>query len=52
MCKMKQKGYIGDIKIKNNMRILTMNISKCRPENYKRLKSIKVAIIKYKIDIA
>ena len=52
MHKMKQKWYIGDIKIENNMRILTMNINRYRPENYKRLKSIKEAITKYKINIA
>ena len=52
MHEMKQREYIGNIKIENNMRILTMNIHRYRPEQYNRLKLIKEAIIKFIIDIA
>jgi len=49
---MKNKGYIDEVKIPNTLRILSMNIHGCRPENQRRLDEIKEAIQKYEIDIS
>ena len=46
------KGYIDKDKMQNNLRILTMNIHGCRPEQYERLKAIKEAVTKYQVDIS
>ena len=48
----KNKGYIDEVKVQDNMRILSMNMHGCRPENYERLKEIKEALKKNQVDIA
>ena len=52
VCEMKHKGCTDDVKIDNNVRILTMNIHGCRLENNCRMKDIKESIKKHQIDVA
>jgi len=48
----RNKGYIDEVKIPSNLRILSMNIHGCRIEQQARLNDIKEAIKKYEIDIS
>ena len=52
MYEIKNEGYIDEVKLNNNMRILSMNIHGCRPEQYERLKSIRDALNTYQVDIS
>jgi len=48
----KNKGYIDEVKMSNNLRIISMNIHGCRLENLTRINEIRDAIKKYEIDIS
>ena len=46
------RGHVDECKVSGKIRMLSMNVHGCRPENDERLQRIRTSIEKHQIDVA
>ena len=48
----RNRGYVDKVKLKENMRIVTLNIKGCQMKSNQRIREIRESIEKHQIDVA